>query len=72
MSDTKNHPSCEHHHLAAAHHVAAAYHHLQAIDQYDKCSVGEAQTHADTAQNESGKAHACSMTAAEHSHNAPD
>lgn len=71
-NDSSNsHPSCEHHHLAAAHHVAAAYHHLQAIDQHDKSSPAEAGTHADAAQNESGKAHACSMKATEHSPKAP-
>lgn len=68
MSDTKSHPSCEHHHLAAAHHVAAAYHHLQAIDQHDKCNPGEAKIHTDAAQKEDGAAHKCSMKAAEHSH----
>lgn len=67
MSDTKSHPSCEHHHLAAAHHVAAAYHHLQAIDQHDKCNPGAAVEHADAANKEDGKAHECSMRAAEHS-----
>lgn len=66
MSDTKSHPSCEHHHLAAAHHVAAAYHHLQAIDQHDKNDHKGAKAQADTADWESAAAHKHSKTACEH------
>lgn len=44
MSDTKSHPACEHHHLAAGRHVAAAYHHLQAVAQHDKSNHKEAKT----------------------------
>ena len=47
--------------------LAAAYHHLQAIDQHDKCNPGAAVEHADAANKEDGKAHECSMRAAEHS-----
>lgn len=71
MSDTKSHPACEHHHMAAARHVAAAYHHFQAVAALDSCNHELAQTHAATADAESGAAHKCSMTAGKQPHNAP-
>ena len=71
MSDTKSHPACEHHHMAAARHVAAAYHHFQAAAALESCNHEQAQTHAATADAESGAAHKCSMTAGQQSHKAP-
>ncbi len=67
MSDTKSHPSCEHHHLAAARHVAAAYHHLQAVAEHDKTYSAGAKTHCDAAHKDSGAALKHSTTAVEHS-----